>query len=230
MPRRVEDYRGLTHLSRLRLLHAVQLAPGSRLAELADRTGLHQNTAREHLAVLEREGLVTRRTEAVGGRGRPPAIYEPVDDVEHSPAAGRRAAEAGERGDRLRRISPALDHGDTRGEEAEHQLDTLYEHLDDAGFEPSLDEESLTLDVSPCRYLTAMDEDCRTVCSVHVRLIDQHLRQVPGPVELREVTPFVTDTRCTISLGLADDDAGPTSEAAESQTRSAAHRSGPKTS
>ena len=36
MPRRIEDFRGLTHLSRLTLLAAVQKRPGQRLADLAD--------------------------------------------------------------------------------------------------------------------------------------------------------------------------------------------------
>lgn len=219
MPRRVGDYRGLTHLSRLRLLHAVQRGPGRRLAELADEVELHANTAREHLTVLEREGLVKSRPLTTGTRGRPPVVYHPVDDAELSAEAARRAARARERGDLLRRLSPHLDHAADIGEEASHQLDTLYEHLDDAGFEPSLDEDQLTVSLVPCKYFAAMDEDRGTVCSVHVRLIQQHLLQVPGPVELRRVEPFVTPTSCTIALGLAGEETRASRRRGESGTQ-----------
>lgn len=237
MPRRVGDFRGLTHLSRLRLLHAVQRLPGRRLAELAAEAGLHPNTAREHLAVLENEGLVESRRLVTGTRGRPPIAYHPVEDAQRSEPALRRAEAAKARGEAYRRmvLEAAGETGETpapeaeeagaaasgwvgrtetpretaRSEAARHQLDTLYEHLDDAGFEPSLDEENLTLGLVPCRYFAVMDEDKRTVCAVHVRLIRQHLAQVPGPVELRRVQPFVTPESCVVTLGLAGGLGGP---------------------
>jgi predicted ArsR family transcriptional regulator len=237
MPRRVGDFRGLTHLSRLRLLHAVQRLPGRRLAELAAEAGLHPNTAREHLAVLENEGLVESRRLVTGTRGRPPIAYHPVEDAQRSEPALRRAEAAKARGEAYRRmvLEAAGETGETpapeaeeagaaasgwvgrtetpretaRSEAARHQLDTLYEHLDDAGFEPSLDEENLTLGLVPCRYFAVMDEDERTVCAVHVRLIRQHLAQVPGPVELRRVQPFVTPESCVVTLGLAGGLGGP---------------------
>jgi DNA-binding IclR family transcriptional regulator len=62
MARRTEDFRGLTQPSRLRLMAEIQAQPGLLLRELAERTGLHENTVRDHLVVLEAEGLLTRQT------------------------------------------------------------------------------------------------------------------------------------------------------------------------
>src|SRR5699024_289201 len=87
MPRRVDDYRGLTQVSRLRLLQAVQRKPGRRLSDLAEAAGVHINTARDHLRVLEDEGLVVSAPVDTGRRGRPPLGYSPVTRAEHSPQA-----------------------------------------------------------------------------------------------------------------------------------------------
>ncbi|KUF06211.1 helix-turn-helix domain-containing protein [Leucobacter sp. G161] len=215
MPRRVEDYRGLTRVSRLRLLHAVHQQPGRRLAELADEVGLHLNTAREHLWVLEDEGLVTSLTLVTGVRGRPPVVFHPVEDAETNPAAERRIVEATERGEIHRRLSPELDYTAELGEAATRQIDVLYEHLDDIGLEPKVDDARLTIDLAPCRYGFAIETERALVCSVHIRLLQQQLQQVPGPLALRRVQPFVTPTRCTVTLAMAEatDEADPQSGA-----------------
>lgn len=202
MPRRVDDYRGLTQKSRLLLLHAVQRVPGRRLQELADEAGLHANTARDHLRVLEDEGLVTSAPIETGKRGRPPNGYSPVRQLERSPAAMRRAAAARARGDLLRRLEPELDHGRSLGPEAVHQLDVLYEHLDDAGLEPEIDEQELTIGLLPCLYEDMIDAQRPLVCSVHAKLVRHQLEQITGPLELRRLHPFVSPNRCVLVLAL----------------------------
>ncbi len=199
MPRRTEDYRGLAQASRLRLLDEVQRQPGLLLRELAERTALHENTVRDHLVVLEQEGLVCRRTEHPGTRGRPPATYHPVDDPRSNPAAERRVERAREHGDLLRRIQPAPERPDV-GDDALHQLDTLYEHLDDSGLEPDVDEERLEIGLVPCAYSRLLEEDQELVCVVHARLIRNVLGHVPGPVHLELLEPFVTEDRCRVVL------------------------------
>lgn len=207
MPRRVDDFRGLTHPSRLRLLHAVQREPGRRLKALADETGLHINTARDHLRVLEDEGLIVGAPVETGRRGRPPIGYSPVRAVEQSPAAARRSADAKARGDLLRGLDPELDHRDSLGERAVHQLDALYEHLEDAGLEPEIDEHDLTVGLLPCLYEGMLDAERPAVCSVHAKLVRHQLEQVPGPMELRALHPFVGARRCILVLGLAGEEA-----------------------
>ena len=203
MPRRVEDYRGLTQVSRLRLLRAVQREPGRLLQDLAVEAGVHINTARDHLRVLEEEGLIVSAPVDTGRRGRPPLGYSPVRSAETSPQAQRRAQEARTRGQRLRAIVPDLDPTDDLGEDATHQLDALYEHLDDAGLQPEVDEDRLTVGLLPCLYRDLIDEDQPLVCSVHAKLVRHQLEQVPGPLELKRMHPFVEQDRCLLVLALA---------------------------
>lgn len=200
MPRRIEDFRGLTQASRLKLLHAVQRKPGRRLHELAEEAGIHVNTAREHLHVLEDEGFIVSRTLSTGSRGRPPVVFEPVRRAAENPHADRRAAHAQEQGDLLRRIDPSLDRSAALGVEGQHQLDALYSHLDDAGLEPELDDESLDITMQPCNYPELIDENGAVVCAVHAKLVRDQLRQVPGPLRMRALVPFVTDHACRLLL------------------------------
>ena len=191
-------------MSRLRLLDAVQREPGSRLADLADAANLHVNTARDHLKVLEDEGLILSYSLTTGTRGRPPQVFHPVEDVESSPAASRRAESARIHGEMLRRLNPELDRTDELGADATHQIDTLYEHLDDSGFEPVIDETHLQIDLTPC-HADIIKRDHHLLCTVHERLIEQHLDQVPGPVEKRELTPFASKHHCTLTLVIRDE-------------------------
>jgi predicted ArsR family transcriptional regulator len=216
MARRTEDFRGLTQPSRLRLLAEIQAEPGLLLRELAERTGLHENTVRDHLVVLEAEGLVTHQTRHVGTRGRPPESYHPVRRPESNAEATRRVEQATRHGDLLRRMN-----ADTAaaglGDDALHQIDTLYEHLDDSGFEPELDDAGLEIDLVPCPYLSLADSDLELVCRVHERLISDTLSQVPGPVQLTLLEPRLTHELCRVHLGLAAGASGPSALDAASE-------------
>src|SRR5690625_4707844 len=212
MPRKITDYRGLTEGSRLKLLHAVQRAPGQLLKNLAAAADLHINTARDHLRVLEEEGFLVAVPVETGRRGRPPMEYFPVEDSDHSPAAQERAQEANARGELLRRITPDLDYGQDHGDDAVHQLDVLYEHLDDVGMAPVINSADLTVQVRPCIYQDLLETERPTVCSVHAQLVRQHLDQIEGPLKLRRLHPFTTAHSCLLVLGTNDDteDAPPT--------------------
>ncbi|MEJ1086748.1 helix-turn-helix domain-containing protein [Microbacterium sp. Mu-80] len=216
MPRRAHDFRGLTQPRRLQLLRAVQRTPGRRAAELAEECGIPLNTARDHLRVLGDEGLIRAETVQVGVRGRPPIVFHPVVDADASAPAGARVAGASARGRMLRRII-AADAGSVSGsgagsdagsdaaadalrEDAVRQLDVLYEHLDDAGLEPEVDERTLSIGLAPCRYHEMIDADEALVCSVHARLVKDVLRQADGPLRVRALEPFVTPHTCRLRL------------------------------
>jgi len=216
MARRTADFRGLTQPSRLRLLAEVQAEPGLLLRELAERTGLHENTVRDHLVVLESEGLVTRQTQHVGRRGRPPETYHPVRERDRNPEAARRVEQAIRHGELLRRMNIDTSPDDLEPE-ALHQLDTLYEHLDDSGFEPELRAAPLEIDLAPCPFATMVDTDQDLVCRVHSQLIRDTLNQVPGPLRLTRLDARMTPQLCRVHLGVAgetDAAAGETVEAA----------------
>lgn len=201
MPRRAHDFRGLTQPRRLQLLRAIQRAPGRRAAELASECGIPLNTVRDHLRVLEDEGLIRSETVQLGVRGRPPVVFHPVRESWTSDAASARVTGASTRGRMLRAVTsggdPAL------GVDAARQLDVLYEHLDDAGLDPVVDEESLTFDLAPCRYHDMIDEDRALVCGVHARLVQDVLHHADGPLAVERLEPFVTGHRCRLLLSHA---------------------------
>jgi len=197
VPRRVGDFRGLTQPSRARLLRAIQREPGRRATELADECAMPLNTARDHLRVLEVEGLIRGETRSTGGRGRPPLVFHPVREAASNSAAGERVAAARRRGS-LRRA--ALGTAEADADSAVVQLDVLYEHLDDVGLEPVIDEEALTFELTPCRYHDLIDAEQALVCSMHARLVRDVLRQVDGPLALHRLDPFVTAHTCRLVL------------------------------
>lgn len=209
MPRRVEDFRGLTQSSRLKLLHAVQKLPGRRLQELADEVNLHVNTAREHLQVLEDEGLIASRPADTGVRGRPPMVFDPVKHAAENESADRYAMRAQEQGDLLRRIEPDLDLRETLGTEAQHQIDVLYSHLEDAGFDPVQGEDGVSFDLHPCVYHGLIKEQGTLVCAVHANLVRDQLEQVQGPMKLDKLQPFVTPHLCKLKLATRQRAAAP---------------------
>lgn len=193
----------------MRLLAEIQAEPGLLLRELAVRTGLHENTVRDHLVVLEAEGLITRRTVHPGTRGRPPETYHAVSRPGENTAAGRRVDRAARNGDLLRRMSAhsRAQESDTGiqaglGDDALHQIDTLYEHLDDSGLQPEPAEEGLDIDLVPCPYYGLVGEDPELVCRVHSQLIADTLGQVPGPVRLRLVERYAAPDQCRVHLGV----------------------------
>ncbi len=135
-----------------------------------------------------------------GRRGRPPMGYWPVERSEHSPAAQERAEEASARGELLRRLAPDRDHGQALEVAAAHQLDVLYEHLEDAGMDPVVNSDDLTVGVRPCIYQGLLESERPVVCSVHAKLVRQQLEQVDGPLKLRRLHPFTTAHSCLLVL------------------------------
>jgi len=204
MPRRAHEFRGLTQPNRLRLLRAIQRTPGRGAQELAESCGIALNTVRDHLAVLEDEGLIRRETVRTHTRGRPPIVFHPVSDAAATAAANARVEGARGRGALLRAVT---DGGDTArlGPEAALQLDVLYEHLDDVGLEPDPGEDPLQFDLAPCRFHELINAERSTVCALHARLVADVLRQVDGPVMLARLEPFVTPHRCRLLLKLTDE-------------------------
>lgn len=203
MPRRTTDFRGLTQPRRLQLLRSIQRAPGLRAGELASELGIALNTVRDHLRVLEDEGLIRSEILQVGSRGRPPVVFHPVREASASEAAAARVDGAAKRGRLLRAVAPSP--GEPLSSAAARQLDVLYEHLDDAGLDPVVDEESLSFEMAPCRYHDMIEEDRALVCGVHARLVQDVLSHADGPLRLRTLEPFVTAHRCRLQLTEAKD-------------------------
>ena len=199
MPRRAHAYRSISQPTRLRLLHEVQRRPGLLAQDLAARLSAPLTTVRDHLAVLAAEGLIVGEPQHRGTRGRPAIAYRPVVTREESPRAAKRIADAERRGALLRATIGEPPRSAADDEAAVRQLDVVYEHLDEVGLQPRIDEDALAIELAPCA-LYAADDDYETACQVHACLVKDLLRQASGPLSLDRVEPFVTPTRCRLTL------------------------------
>lgn len=175
--------------------------PGLGLDELGELTGLHENTLRDHLKVLIAESMVRSESEPAAGRGRPRLIYFPIDASTVNERVQSRIDDAKHRGDLLRRVMPGqpVDLDD----EALHQLDALYEHLDSVGLDPELDEMALSVQMTPCPFHKLIAANPEVICTVHEGLVRDVLLRAGGPVEVDQLLPFVTPHQCTLQLRLA---------------------------
>ncbi|MEU1971036.1 helix-turn-helix domain-containing protein [Microbacterium sp. NPDC019599] len=201
MPRRTDAYRGLAQPSRLSVMHELLARPGQSLAELAEATGLHENTLRDHLRVLETEGFVVRVTEHRGTRGRPRDLFEPAGP--ENPIAAKRIEDAKRHGDLMRSVLLHED-ADATEEVVAHQLDALYEHLDDVGLEPRIDEDALTVKLAPCAFHDLVADRLPILCHVHEELVRGVLSQAGGPLEVGRLLPLVTPHECRLLLQRRD--------------------------
>lgn len=194
-------YSAISSYSRVEIMHLVQQRPLRSIAELVEATGLHPNTVREHLQRLIDAGYVVAETERRTTRGRPRVLYTAAtgEAAASSPIAARRAQDAARRGDILRRVYPS--GGEALDADALHQLDALVEDLGDAGFDPLVDEDALTVDLTPCPHATTTDHR-GTLCSVHVGLMESVLTQAGGPLRVDGIAPSCDPAQCVVQLSL----------------------------
>lgn len=168
-------YKTLDSLSRINLLRALQTRGALTVAELAEATGLHPNTAREHLHRLVAVGLANSEPILRGRRGRPELRYR----------ASTGAASTG-----ARRPHPG-------------QLASLDAHLARCGFDATLeattDSDAGRLTLRDCPF-AALSEGNPQVCEVHRTLIADALRSSPGPVRAGRLRRRVTEHECTLEL------------------------------
>lgn len=73
------------HPTRTHLLQLLRRSGGATLHDLQRRTGLSRSALRQHLTLLERDGLIRERL-ARGRTGRPPIVYEPAPAAERGPS------------------------------------------------------------------------------------------------------------------------------------------------
>lgn len=205
----------ISTFSRVRILHllfearpaesgAAHARAALTIGELCDATGLHPNTVREHLQRLIEGGYVIQASEHRTTRGRPRTLYSAATGAADasSPIARNKAKAAAERGDLLRRVLPAS--ASALGRDATYQLDALIEHLEESGFEPVVDDEQLTVDLSPCPHAAGRAEDRPMLCSVHLGLMQGVLTEAGGPLAAETVRTSALPADCTVQLRLTE--------------------------
>lgn len=201
----------LAVVSRRRLLEVLQSADGPLgVAELAEAVGLHVTTARFHLDVLERAGLVRRVLGRAGRPGRPRQLYaaavapEATDGHRQLAAvfAGVLAADpdqgprwAEQAGGQWAQEQVPVDDG-LSWDEGTRRIGELFDRL---GFAPRVVDRGpyrhLELDGCPFRDLARAYP--QVVCSVHLGLLRETLHRLGIPSAAQAgLRPFVQPELC----------------------------------
>lgn len=209
-----ERHAALSAASRRRLLDVLTADGPMDVARLAKAVGLHVTTARFHLDVLERAGLIRREAERAGRPGRPRQLYtvtaaaEPgegyrqladalADVLATDPDAGPRWAERA--GRRWAQMEVPPEDG-LSWEEGTRRVGDLFERL---GFAPRLLDDAaarhLELDACPFRDLARAYPDI--VCTVHLGLLRGSLNRLGVATgERAGLRPFVEPELCVADV------------------------------
>lgn len=199
------SYRTLASFSRIQLLFFLQQRGTMTVGDLAEATGLHHNTAREHLHRLIADGFVTCRPESKDSKGRPRMLYSASAGPGIAGGSIRAAkVEAAERhGDQVRLLLrvEAVIHSPLQ-----RQLDALEDHLDESGFDARLQMDGADGDhvhLHECPY-TDMVKAHPEVCRVHFGLLKGLLEAAGGPLSADALHPLVEPNTCTLDLHRSD--------------------------
>lgn len=169
------------------------------VTEVARATGLHPNTAREHLDRLVQARFVARDAEHRGTAGRPRLRYRLL----RRPAAA--TADQRFRTVFLQRAEAGVATAATDADEVAHaqvarQLAALELHLDDLGFAPETEAPARTVHLRRCPYATLAHERTELMCEVHLDLARDVLAAEGGPVTAESLEPFVGPRHCLLHL------------------------------
>jgi predicted ArsR family transcriptional regulator len=221
--------------SRARVLDLLRGAPGPLgVQDVADRAGLHANTARFHLEGLVDAGLATREPRPRETPGRPSTAYQAADG--DGPMGQRRyrllaemltsmiagmvpqpqaaATEAGREWGRYLTEQPPP----YRGLAAEQAVTKLVSALEEIGFAPEVVAESAgyRIRLRQCPFREVAEQHQDVVCAMHLGLLQGVLEKTRAPVSADSLQPFAEPGSCVARLSTGNVHAGgspPTSRA-----------------
>lgn len=191
--------------------------------DVAQRTGLHQNTARFHLEALVEAGLAARETEERETPGRPRVGYRATAEASGGrrryrllsemlasliagtmPEPGAAAEAAGrEWGKYLTEQPPPYQRLS-----AAQAIANLSSTLDELGFAPeppSGDDGHYQLNLRQCPFREVAREHRDVICALHLGLMRGVLSQLRAPVTADQLEPFVEPSRCVARLTVGED-------------------------
>jgi predicted ArsR family transcriptional regulator len=186
------------------------------VAAVAERTGLHPNTAREHLDGLVEAGLVERTRADPVGRGRPAWLYRALPARVHGP--GTEYAElAGALVEQLARHSPdpraeALQAGRRWGAGLARRAGPIGHRpaqarravvgiLADLRFDPAPTRDATEVRLRACPILDAAKANPDIVCSVHLGIVGGALDHLGAARDHRvDLVPFAEPGACLLTL------------------------------
>ena len=218
MDGKIIQHRALADPSRVRLLEHLRASEQSRSAdELAADLGLHPNTVRAHLLVLQEAELVVPALEHNGRPGRPRRLFAAVPEEaqeEHALLAAALASSLEPLPDGVE-IAEAAGHSWGRvlverlepGRVADEAacVERIALLLRRRGFAPERTSAGLVMHRCPFRELA--ERYPRVVCSLHAGLIEGALDELEAPVALASLEPWASPSTCVAHL--APRDGGP---------------------
>jgi predicted ArsR family transcriptional regulator len=142
------------------------------LSDLAQAAGVHLNTARAHLSVLEDAGTLVPAPAPPVGRGRPPLHYRLSDDFAlPGPGLAELLAAAvlrsGQSADDLHRVGVEWGRAQGGSGDLEQALPGALERL---GFDAVYEDGELVLSACPCRLVSA--ESPELVCNLAIAVAE----------------------------------------------------------
>lgn len=195
--RHLTDYRTLASLSRINLLHELQQHGSKTITELAEATGLHHNTAREHLHRLIDAGFVDSEPVPSVSKGRPKLRYRAARGSEN-PAKRARQEASERRSELLRRMLPVIDVTEEHTPRS-RQLDALDDHMDQCGFDAEINPDHTNMTMHDCPFADLAKENPQ-VCQVHFALVQDALDVDGGPLQATNLRPFSSPMKCVVDL------------------------------
>lgn len=185
------------------------------IGEMAERTDLHANTVRFHLAALVEEGHVERAPAMTGGRGRPRMLYRARPGAGRGPRSYRLLA--GMLTDLARTLGgggeAAVDTGRGWGRrllagssplDAVEAVARMNRMLDDVGFQPTVHGDpagpraEVHLHHCPFREVAESAED--VICALHLGLMQGALHEMQAPVTATSLEPLVRPDLCVAQV------------------------------
>lgn len=218
-------YRALASPVRARVLEVLRDESELDAATLAERLGLHVNTVRTHLNLLEEAGLVEVIVEDRDRPGRPKLLYRPAADSGLSPgpaeggyrflaqimasyldAISEDTSTAAEQAGRAWGSFLAAKPIPFSEPDAEEAVTHLMGMLEEFGFAPKLDQTdhaSPEIVLHRCPFLDVAREHQEVVCSIHLGLMRGAVAQLDASVEVRDLIPWARPGACVSHLEIA---------------------------
>jgi predicted ArsR family transcriptional regulator len=208
-----------------RRTHIIQILRDTReplsVQEIADRVGIHVNTARFHLESLVDAGMATRKTEDRATPGRPKVVYiGTLPNQTHERAQGYRllaeilttaiAQSNAESGEWLYQVGQEWGRFLTTRLAPfevleEREIATrLVDKLDALWFAPELEEPEgrpPRLLLHNCPFTEPARQYPNVVCQLHAGMVDASLEEMRSGYRLTELQPQVNPHLCVGCLG-----------------------------
>lgn len=190
---------------------------------LADQTGLHRNTIRDHLEMLRRSGLVTRTAEDRDRPGRPKMLYSAAPLEMRSPGfegyrflaeilasymqanledPAKIAEEAGRAWGRylVERPQPFAEPDSLQ------VVDQIVTTLGELGFSPeeTAHDEGFNVKLHDCPFREVARARTDIVCGVHLGILRGMAEELGGSAAITDLKPFVEPSLCLVEIEARD--------------------------